>query len=332
MIVSDALAGWLGNAAARAQTQAAITALAAEVAAIPAFAALRQGLEPAARAGAEAVLALARAFIGDDEAVNGFIAAAVAAAAADPMCRPPFRASRNPVQDGLLLFSRPALAIQLAVMSGDSLALKRGSGDGRPAISFTGQLTLYRFLKGGGALLSIWEAPLIEPGFTAAAGGRCRLRERRPVSDGETLQLDGRRETFQVERSAGDLVYVAASTSLEASPVGVEYDPRTLGLLATSSTDDASSRTQMMLALLRTMERRDAAPLFARSARTGPFHARWQAMREFLALDAELALPHLCDMASSDPHEEVRAAAVETLAAFFPGRSERLEPYPPCLA
>lgn len=325
MIANEALAAWLGNGPARASTEAAMGALAAELAAMPALAALRRGLAPAAEAGADAVLGLARRFVEDDGAIGGIVGSALAAASIDPMCRPPMRASRNDVQDGLLLFSHPLLAVQLAVMSAEALALKRRSEASVP-ISFTGQRSLFRFLKGGEAILSLWEAPPIGPGFTAAGADRCWLRERRPLADGDSIEVDGRFESFVVDRAESDLVYIFASTSLEASPVAAEYDPATRELIATSSTDDAGSRTQMMLALLRTMGRRDAAPLFAGLLDARHFHARWQAMREFLALDAQLALPHLEVMAAADPHPDVREAAAATLAAFFP------EPLPPCPA
>ena len=105
-----------------------------------------------------------------------------------------------------------------------------------------------------------------------------------------------------------------------------EYDLETLEWVGASSTDEASSRTQLMLALLRTMERTDAAPLFAEMVRGDHFYARWQAMREFLALDAELALPHLRAMAATDPHPEVRAAAAQTLQAFFGEAADQEEP------
>ena len=326
MIANEALAAWLGNGPARSATEAAMAALASDLAAMPALTELREGLAPAAEAGADSVLALARRFVEDDGAIVGIVGAALAAAARDPMCRPPLRASRNDVQNGLLLFSHPLLAVQLAVMSAESLALKRRSGEASAPISFTGQRTLFRFLKGGGAILSLWEAPPIGAGFTAAAGDRCRLRERRRLADGDSIEIDGRCESFVVDRAESDLVYIFASTSLEASPVAAEYDPATGELIAASSTDDAGSRTQMMLALLRTMGRREAAPLFARLLHARHFHARWQAMREFLALDAELALPHLKAMAAADPHPDVREAAAETLSAFFP------EPFQPCHA
>jgi hypothetical protein len=332
MIASDALAGWLGSAGARAATAQGMERLAELFAAMPALAALDSGLERAAEAGVDAVLAIARRFIDDDEAISGLVGAAIAAAASDPLCRPPLRASRNEVQDGLVLFSRPALVIQLAVMSAEALGIKRRFREGPASIAFTGQRTLFRFLKGGDALLSLWEAPLIDAGFSAAEGTRCRLREHRRLKDGDTIDVDGRCESFVVERAASDLVYIFASTSLEASPVAAEYDSRSRQLIAASSTDDASSRVQMMLALLRTMERRDAIPLFVDRLEAPYFYARWQAMRELLALDADIALPHLRTMAESDPHPEIRAAARETLATFFPDASSHKEQLAICPA
>ncbi|HYD36301.1 MAG TPA: HEAT repeat domain-containing protein [Allosphingosinicella sp.] len=282
-------------------------------------------MKPAAARGASAVLALARDLIEDDSAIAGLLDRSIAAASADPFWRPPLRASRNEVQDGLLLFSDPALTVQLAVMSADALAIKRASDPAPPAISFTGQRSLFRFVKAGGAILSFWTGPFIGSDFRAAAAGRCRRRERRRLADGELIELDGRFETFIVDEAVSDLVYVAAATPLEAGPVGVDYDPTTLAPIAASSTDDPGSRIQMMLALLRTMGRRDAAPLFAEMVKARHFHARWQAMRELLALDPERALPHLKRMAATDSHSEVREAAAATLAAFFPNRAAEPE-------
>ena len=45
-------------------------------------------------------------------------------------------------------------------------------------------------------------------------------------------------------------------------------------------------------------------------------------MREFLALDAEAALPSLKKMAARDPHPEVRAAAARTLELVEPEEGE----------
>ena len=331
MIMGEALGAWLEDRSARAATAGAMQAQAEAIATVPALVELKQALGSAAERGATAVLALARRFIEDDAAIAAILDRAISAAAGDPFCRPPLRASRNAVQDGLLLFSDPALTIQLAVMSADALAIRRASGKRPAAIAFSGQRSLFRFVKAGGATLSVWSAPLIGPGFTVAAAGRCRRRERLRPADGDVIEFDGRCETFVVDDALSDLVYLFAATPLEAGPVGVDYDPRTFEPIAASSTDDAGSRTQMMLALLRTMGRRDAAPLFAELLHARHFHTRWQAMRELLALDAALALPPLRRMAARDPHPEVRAAAAATLAAFFPDRpSETKEPLAPC--
>jgi hypothetical protein len=331
MILGDALGTWLENKTARAATAAAMRAQAEAIAAIPALVELKQGVKAASERGAAAVLALARRLIEDDAAIATIVNRAISAAAADPFCRPPLRASRNEVQDGLLLFSDPALTIQLAVMSADALAIKRRSSDEPAAISFSGERASFRFVKAGGAILSVWTAPFIGPGFTSEGAGRCRRRERRRLADGEMIELDGRCETFVVDSAVSDLVYLFAATPLEAGPVGVEYDPRTLAPIAATSTDDPGSRTQMMLALLRTMGRRDAVPLFSGLVHARHFHARWQAMREWLALDAAIALPHLTRMAEMDSHPEVREAAAATLTEFFPDRQARRPlPLSPC--
>jgi hypothetical protein len=302
--------------------------LAETVAAIPGLVRLRQGVRTAEEGGASAVLALARSFLEDDGSIRTLVAAAIAGAAADPFCRPPFRASRNAVQDGLLLFSDPVLTIQAAVLEADRFAIQRTTGEPPPPIAFSGQRSLFRFVAARGARLSIWSAPAIGADFTASAGTRCRLSGTRELADGDIVEFDGRCESFVVESVASDLVYLFASTPLGSAPVGVEYDAASLEPVAASSTDEAGSRSQMMLALLRTMGRADAAPLFAEALSTPHFHTRWQAMREFLALDAGLALPHLERMAAADPHPEVRAAAAATLEHFFPARILPLAPCP----
>ena len=84
---------------------------------------------------------------------------------------------------------------------------------------------------------------------------------------------------------------------------------RRLAFIGASSTDEASSRVQMMVSLLRTMEREDALPLIEEALASPHFYTRWHIMRELLAMDADAALPPLRRMAADDPHPEVRAAA-----------------------
>jgi hypothetical protein len=255
--------------------------------------------------------------IDDGSAVEESISHLIASAAGDPFFRPLMRSIHSDINSGILLFEAPELTIMLSILPADALAAKRVSASGPTSIVFPGQLSLYKFFRAGSATFSFWEAPPADSGFTAGESGGCRLAERRAIQDGELLRLDGRSQSFVIEHAASDLVYLHATTTVDCAPLIVEYDTASLEYVGASSTDEVSSRTQMMLALLRTMERPDAAPVFVEMLGHRHFYARWQAMRELLALDAETALPHLTAMASDDPHPEVRAAAAATLAACF---------------
>lgn len=317
MIAGEELAAWLTDRRAQGVSAEATARVARRLRRLPSLERLAHSLEAARRGGADAVLALAEEFIGAWGAIDEVLDGLVAAARGDPYFRPHFDVVSNEVQSGLILFDRPALSLTLAIMSADAIAAKRAERKGGASLTFSGRRTAFHFIRGGGATLSLWEAPKIEAGFTAGASGGCRFAGRLHLEDGKKLDLDGRRFTFIVEEAERDIAYVAAETSLGAGPLSVEYDWKTRRFIGASSTDEASSRTQMMLTLLRTMERRDAVPLFREMLRSEHFYARWQTMREFLALDAGAALPHLREMAADDPHCEVRGVAAQTLDRLF---------------
>ena len=317
MIAGNELADWLRDRQAQRDTGETMEEVAGRLRRLPCLERLRDGLELARPQGVEAVLALAETFVATPGVISEVLGVLIAAARDDPYFRPHFEVASSEVHSGLLLFDRPALSLTLAVMSADAIAAKRAERKGGASLTFTGRRTVFHFLKSGGATLSLWEAPGIGPGFTADSSGRCRFVERLRIEDGQKLDLDGRRFTFIVEEAERDIVFVGAETSLGAGPLSVEYDSATLRFIGASATDEASSRTQMMLALLRMMDRRDAVPLFRDMLRSELFYARWQTMREFLALDPGAALPHLREMAESDPHVEVRRVAAQTLARLF---------------
>jgi hypothetical protein len=325
MIAGEELAAWLRNRRAQHDTAKTVEEVARRLRRLPGLIRLNDALDTARHRGADEVLALAGAFVGAPGAIEEVLDVLIAAVVDDPYFRPHFDIASSEVHSGLLLFDRPELSLTLAVMSADSIAAKRAERKGGASLIFNGRRTAFHFLKSGGATLSLWEAPGIGPGFTADASGRCVFLERLRIEDGQKLDVDGRRFTFIVEETERDIVFVGAATALGAGPLSVEYDWETRRFIGASSTDEASSRTQMMLALLRMMDRRDALPLFRQLLGSEHFYARWQTMREFLALDAGAALPHLREMAAADPHREVRNAAAQTLASLS---SEELAPCP----
>lgn len=274
---------------------------------------------------AEGIMAVAKRFLERSEIFDAAMLEMVRAAASDQYFRPPLRRVVGEVHLGLLLLDSAKLSILLARTSPDALASKRLLRKGAASITFGGQRSIFRFLKSGGAILSFWEAPQIKADFSVEAGSSCRKIIQRPIVDGETIMLDGRSQSFVIEHAVSDIVYVQAATPAGAAPVSVEYDADTLRFAGASSTDEIGSRVQMMVSLLRLLDRRDAAPLIRDCLASPHFYVRWHVMREFLALDADLALPSLREMAESDPHAEVRAAAAQTLAAFFSDEADGLD-------
>jgi len=318
MIAGDLLARWMADARARDETMQAVVRAGDAVEALPALQALAADIDGTAAPAPADILAAAGRFIGTPGAIEACLHALIGPARRDPFFRPPLRAVSSAIRSGLFLYERPELSLLLAAIAADDLAAKRTYAAGPSSITFTGDHSRLHLLDAGGATLSFWEAPALDESFSAVGAAPCRLVDRREVRDGETIVVDGRRQAYVIEHLRSTMVYVQASTRVGAGALSREYDSATLAFVGASSTDDAGSRTGLLLSLLRDMDRQDAVPLFVRVLKDGDFHARWHAMRELLALDAEAALPHLQAMARSDAHPEVRAAASQTLVAFFP--------------
>lgn len=311
------LSRWLADPKAQEITAGHVVEVGNRLKALPFIERLRERIDRLPGSDAAALLECARRALDDEDGLAEMFSCLIDAAAADPFFSPALRNASTALHSGILLFDAPALSLFVSVLSVDSLAAKRLGRDGARSIVFPGDQSLYKFVRSGGATFSFWEAPQIEAGFTAAGSGRCRLVERRRIADGELLEMDGRRRSFVIDHATSDLVYLHAATSAGRAPLTVEYDSDTFDFVGASSTDEVSSRTQMMLSLLRTMERADAVPVMVDMLGSPHFYARWQAMRELLALDAQAALPHLEAMARADPHPEVRAVAAATLSTCF---------------
>jgi hypothetical protein len=325
MIASAALAAWLADRDGQKRSHAALETLARDWSRHPLMTDLERQLATLPERNAAAVLDVARAFMDREDDFALLMAQLIAASRTDPFFRPPFLPTTSDIHSGILLVHNPDLSIALGISGVEMLAAKKADPRGASSIGFSGVTTLFRYLKGGGATLSFWEAPPIREGFLASQAGKCRLVGRRRIEDGEEIVIDGSYQSFVVEHVSSDMLYFQAMVRTGAAPVAAEYDSKTLAFIGASSTDEASSRVQMMVSMLRVMERDDALPLIAEALASPHFYTRWHVMREMLAMDAEAALPELRRMATGDPHPEVRAAARQTLDMFFADGGDKTE-------
>jgi hypothetical protein len=322
MIAGAALAAWLADRDGQRRSLAAVEACARHWSRQPLMTEIERALSALPTRDPAAILDVARGFMDKEADVAALLEEMMASSRKDPFFRPPFYPMSSEIHTGLLLFHNPDLTIALGVSGVDLLAAKKAGPRGATSIGFTGITTLFRYLKAGDATISFWEAPPITDDFVASQAGKCRLTDRRQISDGDEIVIDGRYQSFVIEHAVSDMFYFQALVRPGAAPLAAEYDSKTLSFIGASSTDEASSRVQMMVSLLRTMEREDALPLIEESLASPHFYTRWHIMRELLAMDAEAALPALRRMAVGDPHPEVRAAAQQTLELFFEDEDE----------
>ena len=238
---------------------------------------------------------------------------------------PPFRAINSDVHTGLIIFEDENVSIGAGISRVTQLAAKKNARRGAASIGFTGEVSVLKFVKAGGARLSLWEAPLITPEFSAERAGSCSPTGERNLKDGDVLIVDGRCESYVIEHACSNLLVLQAVIKRESSPVSVEYDAKTLAYVGCSATDDGASRIQMITTLLRKMECRAAFPTIAAFLDHRDFFVRWHVMRELLGIDAEAAMPHLRRMAASDPHADVRRAARAVLDRIAGDAGQRKE-------
>jgi hypothetical protein len=317
MIAGEVLAAWLADPAAHRRSYKGVEDCARRWSRHPLMTETERALVGLEHRSPEAVLAVARAFMDRTQDIDALMDELLSSSAGDPFFRPPFQPMSSDIHNAFLLYHHPDLSIALGATGVDMLAAKKAGPRGATSIGFTGVTTLFRYLRAGGATISFWEAPPITASFDATRAGNARLVDRRRVEDGEEIVIDGRHQSFIIDHATSDMIFFQALVRVDAAPVAVEYDSKTLSFIGASSTDETSSRVQMMVSLLRTMDREDAVPLIVEALDSPHFYTRWHVMRELLALDAEAALPHLRRMAESDPHPEVRATASQTLDLFF---------------
>lgn len=332
MIPSEQLSAWLADKESQRRSQRSMNGFLDEWGASPLVRELRAGLDALEDPTAEQVVALARGFLDRLEDTQAMIAGLIERSRADPFFAPPMHPLNTEIHSALMLFRHPYLTISLGVSGVDMLAAKKAHRKGPASVGFAGVWYLFRCIKSGNAVVSLWEAPPVAAGFTATAAGQCVCVGRRRIGEGDELLLDGSRQTFVIDHADEDILYFQAVVGIDTAPLAVEYDSDARTFVGATSTDESSSRVQMMASLLREMDRADAVPVLREMLASPHFYTRWHLMRELLALDAEAVRPDLERMAAEDPHPEVRAAARQTLDLFFEAPSDDAQEVQACRA
>jgi len=272
----------------------------------------------AALADGPADVAIARLlpWLSDTAWLRGRLDQALALLTADPFARPPLRmvGGGDGGPGGLVLADRGVIRLTLQLRPFTTNSVAPGT-----AVFVPGRAAIH-VLDCGGAVLRAHEVAVSVAeeagGFTAHGAAPCITQPPRPLRTGETLTLDTARQSLTLQDTGRDILYLELTVQLPSRLPIRAYDIASGRLTHVSASRRDSSFRQMALALLRQIGRTDAAPLFVAETASEDFAARWTAMRELVALDPAAAFPHLCAMAATDPHPEVRAAAAATHALF----------------
>jgi len=258
---------------------------------------------------ASAVAEAVRLLFADDEWVDALLDALAAEMREDPFFEPPFRHINSDIHSGLLVYEDDLVSIAAGVSPVATIAARKTGSRGRTSIAFSGQLSVLKFVKAGGARLAFWRIAPIADDFTANKAGRCEEAGKRDIVDGDILTVDGRCETFVIAQARANLVILQATVKPGRAPLSVEYDSESHEYVGCSAADDSASRIQMITTLLRKLDCAAAFPAIAGFLDHPNFFVRWHVIRELLGLDATAALPLLERMATSDSHPETRRTA-----------------------
>lgn len=153
--------------------------------------------------------------------------------------------------------------------------------------------------------------------LSEARGASARLEARAiRLRPGSTLHLIGRKQAKLIDRVEGRLVMLRLSRVPIAPLATCEYRLSDGELLHRAGADRRESREEMMMALLGRMGRSDAAAAVADIAMSGSAHLRWQAVRQYLALDAAKGIALLSNIAL-DGGDELAPAATALRARLL---------------
>lgn len=225
----------------------------------------------------------------------------------------------NEAMTGLQFIDTDHYAVATVVADPTSVAFKKyRNRNTASSIMMTPKDLLVRFIKAGGAVVTVFSCDAITDENPATPDMTCAVSRTFRVEDGDELVLRAGRDSFTFESS--DTVVCFAQAYAKHSPASVmpEFDAGTHRLIGLSATNDKSSRIQMMTTILRLFGHDEAFEACLPFATHQDYFVRWYVMRELLAINPERAWPLVEKMATDDPHPNVRATAQRTLDLLRP--------------
>ena len=247
----------------------------------------------------------------------------IAAMRAAPLAPVPWRHFTNGVLHSLVLGLAGRGSLSLALLDGPAWTATRDPRGEALASFQPGELHV-RVLAGSGT------ARILR---NRSDDPRVARIEAKPLilRPGASYSLDGAHEALAIDRIDGALVTLRLHRRPVGASVARQYEIVGGALVHQAAGLQDDSRAELAMALLRAMGRRDAAPAFAAFVRTGACSgepaARWQALRECLALDSAVGLEELCRVAETpdDPLVAPARALLEALVARDPAFAKARE-------
>lgn len=240
--------------------------------------------------------------------VSGFVETGLVGLDAHPLGQLPLRHGVTRAAHTLLLAHSGSASLALVVFDGEALS-------GLPpaaSAEFAPVETWSHVLAGSGVADHVLRS-------NADGAGADVRAETLPMRPGTVHYRDGRYESLRVRSAGGTLLELRLQRSLGGHEPVREYALADGALVHQAASRPEDSRSELALAVLARMGRRDAVPAMSRIA-TGPGHEglRWQALRELLTLDTRAGMVLLAQVAASEddplavPAQELHASLLGT--------------------
>ncbi|GAA4774290.1 hypothetical protein GCM10023219_22150 [Stakelama sediminis] len=264
----------------------------------------------------DAGLNAARAMLTDRAWPPDLLSPLVSALQVDAFADLPVQMRRDATGTTLALWDSGRARLSVALWSASELNLRAATD----AVVLPGERVLTAYHRAGTARLQRWE-------LTSDTSRLRRLADI-TISDGDVVLCDGRYQVHRLVDARCDIVAVQIRFRGEGDGIRRQYRCSDGQMLSAEIADPDAARRSMLLTLLRVSGRSDAAAQFEAATRHRHHFLRWEAMREWLALDALSAQSRLREMAAADAHAEVRKAAAHMLAVVERRRMEEAQTCP----